>query len=122
MKTYLRRYSELPFVVDFLQTKMLTLLRPISWDDKNDAYYIDQYAQHRHLKAVFVLCLAESAETYHHWSVFSKGTGGACIEFHNDVLIEVAQMVHGLRAESVQYRTIKSVERTPAEPGGMAIP
>ena len=115
MKTYLRRYTELPFVVDFLQTKTLTLLRPISWDDKNDAYYIDQYAQQRCLKAVFVLCLAESAETYHHWSVFSKGTGGACIEFHKDVLIEAAQMVHGLRAGSVQYRTINQLkERSPS--------
>ena len=51
MKTFLRRYTELPFVVDFLQTKTLTLLRPISWDDKNDAYYINQYAERHHLKA-----------------------------------------------------------------------
>ena len=110
MKTFLRRYTELPFVVDFLQTKTLTLLRPISWDDKNDAYYINQYAERHHLKAVFVLCLAESAETYHHWSVFSKGAGGVCIQFHKDVLIETAQMVHGLRAESVQYRTINQLK------------
>ena len=115
MKTYLRRYTELPFVVDFLQTRKLTLLRPISRDDKNDAYYIDQYAQQRCLKAVFVLCLAESAETYHHWSVFSKGTGGACIEFDKDVLIEAAQMVQGLRAGSVQYRTIDQLrEHSPS--------
>ena len=48
LKPFLRRYTELPFLVDFLHTKQLTLLRPINWDDTNDAYYINQYAQHRH--------------------------------------------------------------------------
>ena len=116
LKPFLRRYTELPFLVDFLHTKQLTLLRPINWDDTNDAYYINQYAQHRHPKAVFVSCLTESEETYHHWRVFSKGAAGVCISFYKDVLMETAQRVPGLRAESVQYRTIQQLRERPPNP------
>lgn len=109
MKSSLRRYTELPFLVDFLRTHELALLNPTSWDDRNDSYYIEQYVAALGLKAAYALCLAESAETYHHWRVFSHGTGGVCIEFDKDKFVENALKVPELRAEAVQYRTIKQL-------------
>lgn len=45
METSLRRYTELPCLIDYLQTKELALLNPALWDDRNDSYYIEMYAQ-----------------------------------------------------------------------------
>ena len=42
---FLRRYTELPFLIDFLETKEITLLNPSAWDDRNDSYYLQQYAE-----------------------------------------------------------------------------
>lgn len=106
MKTSLRCYTELPYIIDFLQTKELALVSPASWDDQNDSYYIEQYAQLEGMVSVYALCLAEAPETYHHWRVFSHGSGGACIEFDKDLLLKSVQEVEGLRAEVVRYKTI----------------
>lgn len=115
MKSSLRRYTELPFLVDYLRTRELTLLNPTSWDDRNDSYYIEQYVAALGLKAAYALCLAESAETYHHWRVFSHGTGGVCIEFDKDKFVENARKVPDLRAETVHYRTIRQLRDSAPE-------
>jgi hypothetical protein len=54
-------------VVDLLQTKELALVNPASWDDRNDAYYIEQYAHVKGIASTYALCLAQAPETYHHW-------------------------------------------------------
>ena len=59
------------------------------------------------------MCLAEAFETYHHWRVFSNSSGGVCIEFDKDKLIAEVADVPGLRAETVQYRTIKALREQP---------
>ena len=109
MSTSLRRYTELPFLLDFLHTKELALLSPISWDDKNDSFYLDAYAKKKGLKTVFALCLTESGETYHHWKVFSAGSSGMCIVFDKDRLLEWTKSIPSLRADSVNYRTLREM-------------
>ena len=39
----LRRYTTLPFLLDILNKKCLTLLDPKNWEDKDDSYYIELY-------------------------------------------------------------------------------
>ena len=112
MSKILRRYTELPFLIDFLRTKKLTLLSPNTWDDKNDAYYLDLYAKARGLGATYALCLTEAKERYHHWKIFSSGSGGVCIEFKKESLIDYACR-EGLRAGPVRYRTINARRATP---------
>ncbi|MBK8015244.1 MAG: DUF2971 domain-containing protein [Betaproteobacteria bacterium] len=109
MEIVLRRYTELPYVVDLLQTKEMVLVSPAAWDDRNDSYYIEQYARREEMASTYALCLAEASETYHHWKVFSHGCGGACIVFKRDKLMQYVRKVDGLRAEPVQYRTIKDL-------------
>lgn len=111
MESSLRRYTELPYLIDYLQSKELALLSPKLWDDGNDSYYIEQFAIGNDLKNTYALCLAEAPETYHHWRVFSHGSGGACIEFDKAALVDAANLIPGMRAEKVKYRTINSLGR-----------
>ena len=113
LATTLRRYTELPYLIDYLQSGELALLNPKAWDDRNDSFYIEEYARARELEGIYALCLAEAFETYHHWRVFSNGSGGVCIEFDKDKLIAEVADVPGLRAETVQYRTIKALREQP---------
>ena len=113
MDDTLRRYTELPYLIDFLCTKELCLLSPKTWDDRNDAYYVDLYAKRANHTAVYALCLTEASETYHHWKVFSPGSSGVCIEFDKEHLINWAGTVERLRGESVKYRTLGKMRDQP---------
>ncbi|MFW5330492.1 DUF2971 domain-containing protein [Hydrogenophaga sp. ZJX-1] len=112
METLLRRYTELPFVIDYLHTEELALLNPASWDDRNDSFYMEEYARRSGSKSVYALCLANCAETYHHWRVFSHGSGGACIQFNPEKFSRAISQVDGIRSEAVQYKTIEELKRT----------
>lgn len=111
MRDILRRYTEIPFVIDLLQTKELALVNPKAWDDRNDSFYIEQYTRAVGFSSAYALCLTEAQETYHHWKVFSHGSGGACITFDKNKLIKYAsnQMV---RFERVKYRTIADLKKS----------
>lgn len=78
MRTFLRRYTDLPFLFDYLRTRELALLSPKSWVDKNDSYFVEQYAKAKGFQSTYALCLAEAPETYHHWKVFTTGSSGVC--------------------------------------------
>ncbi|MGZ0080491.1 hypothetical protein [Methylomonas sp. YC3] len=108
----MRRYTELPYVVDYLHTKKLALLNPASWDDRNDSFFIEEYARKSGAKSVYALCLANCAETYHHWCVFSHGSGGACIQFKREKFLTAISKVEGLRGKEVIYRTIEELSQT----------
>ncbi|WP_429096916.1 DUF2971 domain-containing protein [Aeromonas media] len=112
---YVRRYTELPFLIDYLKTRELVLLDPISWDDRNDSYYIEQYATRKKLQGFAALCLTEAPETYHHWKVFSSGSSGICIEFYKDDLIKHASKYTQLRAEKVEYCKIQELQESPLD-------
>jgi len=109
----LRRYTELPFVIEYLQTKKLVLLDPSSWDDKNDSYFIKQYMKDKKSLSTAALCLTECKETYHHWSIFSNGTSGVCIEFNKDEFNKNIEGIDNLRAEKVRYKTISALRSSP---------
>lgn len=108
---FLKRYTDLPFLFDYLQTKELALVRPQAWDDRNDSHYIDVYAKNNGYTSTYALCLTEATETFHHWKVFTSGANGVCLEFHRDALLICATKVQGLRAEVVQYRTIGAIRK-----------
>ena len=115
MKSFLRRYTELPFVIDFLITKELKLINPSFWDDRNDSYYIGQYANVKRFSFTYALCLTQTSETYHHWRVFSHGRSGVCIEFKKDIFLKDVKKIKGIRAEDVKYETIKKLQANPPE-------
>jgi hypothetical protein len=116
MSTFVRRYTDLPFLFDYLRTKELALLSPKTWDDKNDSFFVEQYVKANGFQSSYALCLAEATETYHHWKVFTSGSSGICIEFKKDELVNHALKVPGMRAESVAYSTIKSLRTSKPKP------
>ena len=108
-RPFLNRYTSLPILLDILVGKQITLLSPSSWEDRNDAYYLEQYKAQKKLKTVLALCFSEKRETFHHWKIFSDGSSGVCIEFDKEELIGGLDQNIGYRCRRVNYRFITDV-------------
>jgi hypothetical protein len=108
---YLRRYTDLTALMYLLHTQKITRLDPLSWDDKNDSYYLAQYKEKRHRKSVLALCLMQSDESYHHWSVFAPGPGGVCIKFNRDELLAAIRGQTHVHMRSVNYMTLEAIRK-----------
>jgi len=115
LKLSLKRYTELPFLIDMLVTKEMALLNPETWDDRNDSFYIKQYAKVKGLKSTYALCLTEASETYHHWRIFSSGTSGIYIEFDRDKLLVNLESQTDLQTKPVEYKKIKELKEIKPE-------
>ncbi len=109
----LKRYTELPYVLQMLQTGKLTLVNPSSWDDKNDSYYIQKYKEKKSLGSVLALCLTEAPQTYHHWKVFTHGASGACVYFDKERFVAWLEEETDVVGRKVQYKTLQQIENTP---------
>jgi len=83
---FLNRYTSLPIALDVLAKKHITLLSPETWEDRNDAYYLERYRDERKLRSLLAICFSLHRETFHHWRVFSSGSSGVCIEFDKEKL------------------------------------
>ena len=108
---YLRRYTDLPALLNMLSSKTITLLDPKTWDDRNDAFYMSQYKERKNLKTLLALCFSQVPETYHHWHVFSNGPAGVCIVFDRAALLNVLFRYMGVSAETVKYMTINEARK-----------
>lgn len=105
-KQVLRRYTNLPSLIDIIQNKTLTLLDPRSWTDTNDVYVMDQYKEHsgKNINTLLALCFTEAEEeTFHHWNVFAGDSSGVCIVFDKQALIESVNGKNKIRHRSVTY-------------------
>ena len=109
--TILRRYTDLPSALYLLTERKMTLLDPASWDDSNDSHYLRLYKERRELKSVLALCFTQSAETYHHWRIFSSGSSGVCICFVRPRLLAAVDGKSFLLHKNVQYRTLTEMRR-----------
>ncbi len=109
---YLRRYTDLTALMYLLHKRKVTLLDPASWDDKNDSYYLTQYKEKRGLKSVLALCLMQSDERYHHWSVFAPGPSGVCIKFNRDKFLAAVRKHSHIHMHPVRYMTLSEIRRT----------
>lgn len=108
--TYLRRYTDLPALLRLLTDKQLTLLDPKTWADHNDAFFMSLYKERKELKTVLALCFSQSAETYHHWRVFSNGPSGVCIVFDREALLKELKKVPDIKTDTVTYFTLKKAK------------
>ena len=112
-----RRYTSLPFLLDLLHKKQLALLDPSTWEDRNDAYFMEQYKKKKKLKTLLAVCFAEAPETYQHWKIYSGNSSGVCIEFDKDRLLEKTLIGKGFRCQKIEYLPFRgeltSVEKLP---------
>src|ERR1043166_1220865 len=104
--SFLRRYTSVPALLHMLQNKKITLLNPGTWDDRNDAFFRNQYKQQAQLKTVLAFCVASAPETYHHWRVFTPGSDGVCITFRRDALLAAFPHNSNIRAKNLRYNLI----------------
>ena len=109
MVTLFRRYTDLAATIHLLREKSITLLNPATWDDKNDAYFMAEYKRHKKAKTLLALCFAECKETYHHWKVYSHGSGGVCIQFNKETLLLTFDTDPRIKMDYVKYKPIKEV-------------
>lgn len=116
---YLNRYTSLPFLLDILHNKALTLVDPKSWEDTNDSYFMELYKKKSGKESVLTLCFAQylsnnkAAEKYHHWKIYSGNSSGVCIQFNKEELVKHFKYILGnsLRCDRVRYKTINSIEK-----------
>ncbi len=84
---YLSRYTDFPNLLYLLINSKLTLLDPSTWEDKNDTYFLLKYKEAKKLQTLLALCFTTKAETFHHWKVFAGHSGGICIRFNKEELL-----------------------------------
>jgi len=106
---FLKRYTDLPFLLSMLRSKQLTLVSPATWDDRNDAYYMLKYQEGRKCGSVLALCFSTASETYHHWRVFSSGRSGVCIDFNMLAFRDWVKAKPELQFFDVEYHKLSEV-------------
>jgi hypothetical protein len=109
----LKRYTELPYVIQILETRRLTLVNPSSWDDKNDSHYVQTYRDRKGHGSVLALCLTSALQTYHHWRVFTHGASGACIYFNDKKFLSWIKADAFITGREVRYKTLSQVQEMP---------
>jgi len=96
--TAYRKYTKYSVIYNILNKREIVICGYDRWDDKNDVNILDFYKRQKNLKSLFIYCLANDQETYHHWNTFSrtkindkndKLEEGVCIKFDSINLDEL---------------------------------
>jgi len=111
----LNRYTSLPIALDILVQRRVTLLSPETWEDRNDAFYLERYREVKKLKTLAAICFSARGETFHHWKVFSSGSSGVCIEFDKNLLLQAFPSSSGFRYGQIEYRLVRTVNKNRPE-------
>ena len=97
--TFLNRFTTIPFLIDLIVRRRLTLLNPESWEDYNDRVTMELYKTKKGSKSIYALCMTTKRETIHHWNAFANGTSGCCVEFNFGEFISIVsknkELSHG---------------------------
>jgi len=109
---FLNRYTSLPVAIDILFQRRITLLSPETWEDRNDAFYLERYREEKGLQTLVAICFSTRRETFHHWKVFSGSSSGVCIEFDKARLLKAFTNSKGFRYDEMKYRWVKTVKST----------
>lgn len=113
---FLNRYTDITVALDMLQERRLTLMSPLRWEDRNDAFAMERYQQTEGHTCVLAICFCQSREMYHHWRVFAHGSSGVCIEFDKQALLNSVDQTKGFTHGPVVYRRIKTLRLSPQLP------
>lgn len=111
----LNRFTTLPFVIDMLRRKKLTLLNPMSWEDYNDRKTLEVYKSKSGYESVYVLCLTHENETIHHWNSYASGTAGCCVEFSPSKLFTSFEQHKDIMHGRMDYISIRDLGDYPTE-------
>jgi hypothetical protein len=107
---FINRFTTIPFVIDLLTRKQLTLLNPYSWEDYNDRVTMELYQKRMKAKSIYALCLTDQRETIHHWNAFANGASGCCIEFDMNTLLDCLKSHEEVKHDKVSYIKIPDLK------------
>ena len=105
----LNRFTTLPFLIELLKTKKLTLLSPKTWEDHNDTDILIDYKEKENIEGLLALCFTDQSETIHHWKAFSSGESGCCVEFDKISLLAHLSKDDRIVHKKVNYPTIMNI-------------
>ncbi|OYQ37227.1 hypothetical protein CHU92_08525 [Flavobacterium cyanobacteriorum] len=111
----LNRFTTIPFLIDMLVRKKLTLLSPALWEDYNDRETMEVYRKSIGARSIYALCFTHGGETIHHWNTFSAGAGGCYIEFSPQKLFQILQNHPGVQHGKVQYVSMRDIASVTSE-------
>ncbi|WP_326914458.1 hypothetical protein [Sphingopyxis chilensis] len=109
-KQSLRRFTTIGSAIDTLRKKRIAFLDPDKWDDRNDAEFMRLYRNRTRCASLKALCCTESAETYHHWRVFTHSTDGCFIDLQKKALVESVRNNPDYRAQPMEYIRLSEIE------------
>ena len=105
------RYTDLPSLIHILKNRQLTLLDPMTWDDKNDSSFVTLYRAKSNLASVLALCFTRAPETYHHWRVFAPTSSGVRVTFNEHLLRNSIAGIPGLQLTEVEYVKLADIRK-----------
>ena len=111
---YLHRYIDLTELLDILKNKRVVLRDPRSWEDKNDYFLLEQYAESKNFENIFLSCFTTEMDKYHFWKIYANKPSGVCIQFLSSGITEaISNDLDPLSfsLKEVQYRTLKDVSQ-----------
>lgn len=107
----LNRYTTLPVLLDLLRRKKITLLDPLTWEDRNDAGIILEYKKRKKvIPNLFAICFGIDDETIHHWKAYADGVSGCCIEFDEKKLLKCFEGIPEIRMGDVVYKKMSEIK------------
>lgn len=106
------RYTDLPSLIHIKKSCQITLLNPMTWDDKNDSSFVTLYREKCGLRSVLALCFTRAAETYHHWRIFAPTSSGVRVTFNEQLLRNFVSGVPGLQLTEVEYVKLGEIRNT----------
>jgi len=106
------RYTDLPATIHLLESKSITLLNPETWDDSNDAFFLNQYKCQEKAESVLALCFSKALDKYHHWKVFAGGVDGVRIEFDKELLLKDMKNDMKFKSGDVIYKKINEIRNS----------
>lgn len=104
----LNRFTSIPFMIDMLQRKKLSLVNPAFWEDFNDRETVEIYRKAMKANSVYALCFGYKNETIHHWNAFAGGASGCCIEFSPGRLLPLLDSLD-IRHGKTQYIRVRDL-------------
>jgi hypothetical protein len=118
---YVHRYTKLRYVEEYLARQEMGFRPPDAWEDKNDSYFLSLYGNYIG-KDVYCCCFTSSAETFHHWRIFSeykesenKEDFGARMTFDHSAL-QSAFNEQGVTLRQVKYVKVGDLGRETVGP------
>ncbi len=113
---FLRRYTQLPYLIEMLENRYLVIPSWKKWQDKNDSHSLMEYQRLKEDRYIFALCMTNSAETFHHWQVFTKRQSGVCLTFKKRALSEWARNQNNVKLKKVIYFKMNELDTDTVKP------